>query len=49
MSKMQMLHFLFKGGTKIFMGGDMEAKFGVETKGMAIQNLPHMGIYSHKN
>jgi len=24
------------------MGGDMEAKFGAETEGMAIQSLPHM-------
>jgi len=31
-----------EGRTKIFIGGDMEAKFGVETEGMAIQNLSYM-------
>jgi len=26
----------------MFIGGDMKAKFGAETEGMAIQSLPHM-------
>jgi len=38
----QMLHSFLKGGTKIFIEGDMETKFGAETEGMAIQSLPHM-------
>jgi len=42
----QMLHSILKGGTKIFIGGDIEAKFGAETEGAAIQSLPHMGIQS---
>jgi len=41
MTKVRMLHFL-KWGTKIFIGGDIEAKFGAETEGMAIQNLPYV-------
>jgi len=40
MTKVQML--LQK--EKIFIGGDMEAKFGAETEVMAIQRLPHMNI-----
>jgi len=32
------------GGTKIFLGGDMETKFGAETEVTAIQSLLHMGI-----
>jgi len=39
---MQMLHSFLKGGTKISIGGDMEAKFRAETEGTAIQRLPHM-------
>jgi len=39
-----MPHSFLKGGTKIFIGGDMETKFGAETEGMAIQSLPHLGI-----
>jgi len=39
-----MLQSFLKGGTKIFIGGDMEAKFGAETEAMAIQSLPHLGI-----
>lgn len=35
---------LLKRGTKIFIGGDMETKFGAKTEGMAIQSLPHLGI-----
>jgi len=35
MTKVQMLHFFLEGGgTKIFIGGDMDSKFGVETEGM---------------
>jgi len=37
-----MLHSFLKGGTKIFIGGDMEAKYGADTEGRAIQSLPHM-------
>jgi len=37
-----MLHSFLKGGTKIFIEGDMEAKFGAETEGMIIESLPHM-------
>jgi len=39
---MQMLHSFFKRGTKMSIRGDREAKFRVETKGTAIQSLPHM-------
>jgi len=39
---MQMLHSFLKGGTKIFIGGDMEAKIGADTEGMVMQNLPHI-------
>jgi len=39
-----MLQSFLKEGTKIFIGGAMEAKFGAETEGMAIQSLPHLGI-----
>jgi len=39
-----MLHSFLKGRIKVFIGGDMETKFGVETEGMAIQSLPHMCI-----
>jgi len=41
MTKVRMLHSL-KGGTKIFIGGDMEAKFGADPEGTAIQSLPQM-------
>jgi len=37
---MQMLPLLLKSG-KIFIGGDMEAKFRAVTQGMAIQSLTH--------
>jgi len=50
MTKVWMLQTFLKGGTKIFIGGDMKTKFGAETEGMAIQSLPHLGIrpiYSH--
>jgi len=47
---MQMLQSFLKAGTKIFIGGNMEAKFGAETEGTAIQNLPHMWpIYTVTN
>ena len=39
---MQMLHSFLKGGTKRSIGGDMEAKFGAATAGMAILGLPHL-------
>jgi len=53
MTKVQiMLQSFLKGGTKIFIGGDIETKFGAETKGMVIQNLPHLGsnpyTYNHQ-
>jgi len=38
----RMLHSFLKGGTKISIGGDMEAKFRAESKETAIQSLPHM-------
>ncbi|MBX8814663.1 hypothetical protein HBA91_18770 [Ochrobactrum sp. MR34] len=44
MTKVQILQSFFKGGTKIFIGGDMETRFGAETEGMAIQSLPYLGI-----
>jgi len=44
MSKVKMLQSL-KGGIKIFVGGEMETKFGAETEGMTIQSLPHLGIH----
>jgi len=34
--------YSLKEGTKIFIGVDMEEKFGAETEGMAIQSLSHM-------
>jgi len=37
-TKVWTLHSL-KGGTKIFIGGDIETKFGAETEGTAIQSL----------
>jgi len=43
-TKVQVLQSFLKGGTKIFIGGDMETKFGAETEGMAIQSLSHLGI-----
>jgi len=53
MTKLQMLQSFLKGGTKIIIGGDMETTFGAETKRMADQCLPHLGIqpiytYSHQ-
>jgi len=42
MTKVWIPHSFLKEGTKIFIGGDMEAKFGAETEGTAIQSLPHM-------
>jgi len=41
-----MLQFFLEGGTKIFIGGDMETKFGAQTEEMAIQSLFHLGIQS---
>jgi len=35
---------LLKRGSKIFIGGYMETKFGAETEGKTIQSLPHLGI-----
>jgi len=48
-----MLQSFLKGGTKIFIGGDMETEIGAETEGMAIQILPYLGIqliyiYNHQ-
>jgi len=45
-------HSFLKWGSKISIGGDMEAKSKAETGGTAIQSLPHMWpiyIYSHQN
>jgi len=46
MTKMLMLLQSSEGGTKIFLGGDIETKFRAETEGMAIHSLPHLGIQS---
>jgi len=35
-----MLQSSLKGGTKIFIRGDMETQFGAESEGMAMQSLP---------
>jgi len=35
-----MLHSFLKGGTKIFIGGDMEAQFGAETEGTPFTACP---------
>jgi len=43
--KVWMLQSFLEGETKIFVGGDMETKFGAETEGMAIQSLPYLGIH----
>jgi len=45
-----MLHSFLKRGTKIFIGGDREAKFRAETEGTA-KVCPIYGpyIYSHQN
>jgi len=48
MTKMQVLLSFLKGRTKIFIGDDMEAKFGAETEGMAVQSLPHIDIQPPK-
>jgi len=34
------------GGTKLFIVGYKETKFGAESEGMAIQRLPYLGIQS---
>jgi hypothetical protein len=42
---------LLRRGNKILMGANTKTKFGAETKGKAIQRLPHLGIhpiYSHQ-
>jgi hypothetical protein len=42
---------LLRRGNKTLTGGNIEWKCGAETKGKAIQRLPHMGfnpIYSHQ-
>jgi len=44
----QMLQSCLEEGTKIFIGEDMETKFGAEIEGMAIQSLPHLGIQPPK-
>jgi len=51
MTKVEMLQSFLEGGTKIFIGGDMETMFRAETEGKAIQSLPHLGfqpVYSHQ-
>jgi len=45
-NKVQMLQSFLNGGTRLFIGGDMETMFGAETEGTAIQSLPHLGIHS---
>jgi len=44
MTKVCVLQSFLKGRTKIFIGGDIETKFGADTEGMTIQSLPHLGI-----
>jgi len=44
MTKVQMLQYFLKGGTKIFIAGDMEAEFGAKTKGRSTPCLPHMCV-----
>jgi len=42
---------LLRRGNKLLTGGNMDIKCGAETKGKAIQRLPHLGIhpiYSHQ-
>jgi len=39
----QILQSLLEGGTKIFIGGNTETKFGAETEGKSIHILPHLG------
>jgi len=40
MTEVWMLHSFLQGGTKIFIGGDMETK----TEGLSYESLPHLGI-----
>jgi hypothetical protein len=40
---------LLRRGNKIPMEGVTETKCGVETEGMAIQRLPHLGIHPINN
>jgi len=42
--KLKKYAYFLKGGMTIFIGGDMETKFGAETEGMAILSVSHMGI-----
>jgi len=42
---MQMLHSFFKGGTKIFIGGNREAKFGQRLKELPFRACPTCGPY----
>jgi len=44
--KVQMIQSFLKEGTKIFIGGDTEIKFGAEIEGMTIQG-PHVGIQQY--
>jgi len=52
MIKVQVLQSFLKGETKIFIGGDMETKFGAVTDGMTIQCLAiwesSPSVYSHQ-
>jgi hypothetical protein len=40
---------LLRRGNKIPMEGVTETKFGIETEGMTIQKLPHLGIHPINN
>jgi len=42
MIKVQNIHYFLKGGTKIFIGLDMEIEFGAATEGRDILSLYHM-------
>jgi len=45
-----MLQSFLKGGTKIFIKGNIDTMFGIETKEMTIQSLSHLGMqYIYKN
>ena len=44
MNKVQMLQSFLIVRKIIFIGRNMETKFGTETVGVGIQGLPHLGI-----
>ena len=48
-TKVWILWFLLEVGNKIPKEGVLEIKFGAETEGMTIQQLPHLGIHPINN